>query len=260
MSIAKSFRSNWPWIVGAILVLGLLYFTFGRQANAADRPNSPVPAPVVRVAAEPPFSGAYVGVQGGWGQYDASDRSALPGLAPAIYDGKFKGDGWFAGVQAGFDHQIGMIVVGGVADYSWARLDGSKQIAIPAGPGITIDVPHKIERFGTVRARAGIALDHLLIYGTGGLAYAETNTDLDVGVTGMGNVFSTSADTNRIGWAYGAGAEWKFLENWSASIEYLRLDLGTANVAFSTPFGGIVAGVPVKMQADVVKAGLNYRF
>ena len=49
--------------------------------------------------------------------------------------------------------------------------------------------------FGTVRARAGVAFDRVLIYATGGLAYTDDNT----------------------GWVVGGGVEWALPVNWFGS-------------------------------------------
>ena len=49
--------------------------------------------------------------------------------------------------------------------------------------------------FGTVRARAGVAFDRVLVYATGGLAYTDDNT----------------------GWVVGGGVEWALPVNWFGS-------------------------------------------
>ena len=49
--------------------------------------------------------------------------------------------------------------------------------------------------FGTLRARAGVAFDRVLIYATGGLAYTDNNT----------------------GWVAGGGVEWALPVNWFGS-------------------------------------------
>ncbi len=49
--------------------------------------------------------------------------------------------------------------------------------------------------FGTVRARAGVAFDRVLIYATGGLAYTDNYT----------------------GWVAGGGVEWALPVNWFGS-------------------------------------------
>ena len=64
-----------------------------------------------------------------------------------------------------------------------------------------------IDWFGTVRARAGFAIDRVLIYGTGGFAYAGG------GDGGCGGFLATGflcdgGDDTRWGWTAGVGFEW----------------------------------------------------
>jgi hypothetical protein len=63
--------------------------------------------------------------------------------------------------------------------------------------------------FGTVRARTGVVLDNVLLYVTGGLAYARFNRDFTVlenGPPPVSAVFSSSR--TRWGWTAGVGSEW----------------------------------------------------
>jgi outer membrane immunogenic protein len=76
-----------------------------------------------------------------------------------------------------------------------------------------------------------------------------------------------SNSPTRTGWAAGGGVEWGFGRNWTARVEYLRLDLG------DEPFGN-AALIGVKPKAisrtftiddgaltlDTVRLGLNFQF
>jgi hypothetical protein len=57
--------------------------------------------------------------------------------------------------------------------------------------------------------------------------------------------------------ASAAGALW---DNWSASFEYLHLDLGTTHDSFAgvAPFGQISANS--RITGNIVRVGLNTRF
>ncbi len=46
---------------------------------------------------------------------------------------------------------------------------------------------------------------------------------------------------------------------WSAKLEYLYADLGTANCSFAT-CGGAASGIDVKFRTNIIRAGVNYRF
>jgi outer membrane immunogenic protein len=103
----------------------------------------------------------------------------------------------------------------------------------------------QVSYFGTSRVRLGYAMDRMLVYATGGLAYASVKA---------GN--ATDQDTKtRYGWTLGAGIEWALARRWSAKVEYQHLDLGDGR-AYSTAG----SGVGVEFDADIVRAGLNYRF
>src|SRR6516165_2860632 len=61
------------------------------------------------------------------------------------------------------------------------------------------------------------------------------------------------------GWTIGLGSEVALGPNWSARLEYLYVDLGTVNNTI------VVSGGPsltdsARIQMNVVRAGVNYRF
>ncbi len=51
--------------------------------------------------------------------------------------------------------------------------------------------------FGTLRARGGVALNNVLLYGTGGLAYGDLRADS----------FNLTESHTTVGWTAGAGVE-----------------------------------------------------
>jgi outer membrane immunogenic protein len=63
--------------------------------------------------------------------------------------------------------------------------------------------------------RVGVAFDQFLLYGTGGLALADTK------VTASALGVGISDSKTLTGWAAGAGVEWMFLPRWSVKAEYL---------------------------------------
>ena len=104
--------------------------------------------------------------------------------------------------------------------------------------------PYKFSNpwFGTVRGRAGYAINNILFYGTFGLAYG----DLKAEIAGL--------DESRtlVGWTGGLGMEVGFTPNWSAKVEYLYMDLGSR---FYT-----VTGTDNGLQASYLRFGVNYHF
>jgi outer membrane immunogenic protein len=96
------------------------------------------------------------------------------------------------------------LFLGGVhAGYNWQK-DGNLVLGIEGD----ISFGDDIDYLASIRARAGLALDQLLIYGTGGVAFL-----------GVEDEFNDS-DT-LTGWVAGLGAEYKLSSNLSAGVEGL---------------------------------------
>ena len=111
--------------------------------------------------------------------------------------------------------------------------------------------------FGTVRARAGVAFDRVLVYATGGLAYSDNST----------------------GWVVGGGVEWALPVNWFGSsavtfgLEGLWLSFEEDDdnnfggfVGTFTPVGGAPIDLVSPIARDneneffVARAKLNFKF
>ena len=112
-------------------------------------------------------------------------------------------DGFDVGGYAGANWQWGNFVVGAEGDVVWPWRDGS-------GGGVTVDQGLN----GSLRGRAGIALDRFLVYGTGGAAL----TDLELSGGGL------SDDQTLWGWTAGAGVEGMITDNITARVEYRFTD------------------------------------
>jgi outer membrane immunogenic protein len=182
------------------------------------------------------WAGYHVGIQGG-ASFWSSEHLFTGGVASGDFDfsSGFIGAGW------GSTWQRGALVYGFDSDISFAGTGGSRS-SLSCGVGACFTDVHY---FGTSRVRLGYAMDRMLVYATGGLAYASVKA---------GNATDQDSKT-RYGWALGAGIEWMLRPGWSAKVEYQHLDLGDGRT-YST--GGSGAGVD--LSADIVRAGINYRF
>ena len=199
-----------------LLAPGLAAAERGQRRRPAARPS----ALLFRRA--PPaynWAGAYAGVNVGyeWGKVTntAINPSGLEG-----------------GLQAGYNWQSGQFVFGGETDIQLSGADDTF-------------APFKFSNpwFGTLRGRAGIAMNNILFYGTLGLAYG--------GLQGAKTPASTESKTD-IRLDRGLGIEVGFTPNWSAKVEYLYMDLGDR--AFS------LTGMDNGHQANILRFGLNYHF
>ncbi|MFZ5691219.1 MAG: outer membrane protein [Pseudomonadota bacterium] len=228
-------------VAAAGLALGAV-----QSASAADIARPVYKAAPVVTAYN--WSGFYIGgnVGYGWGETDTNN---LFGFGPATA----KQDGFFGGGQIGWNWQApGSNWVWGVeVDSQWANM---KDSATVAGGGIVANGFSELNYFGTARLRLGYAWDRAMFYGTGGVAWGTNEIGASVAF-GPWPAGSSSSNTH-VGWTVGAGVEWALLDNWSAKVEYLYLDLGNQDY-----FGGPAAGgFDADVTAHTVKVGLNYRF
>lgn len=260
---------------------------FASSVMAADLPVAPSPVEPVFVPA-PAWSwdGCYVGLNAGYGWGDARLRDNTLTTTPA--DTFFGGpattffanidsdvDGFVGGGQIGCNVQSGLFVFGVEGDLQYSGMKGSGSVrpvfpaALDPAANYSARADTELDWVGTVRGRIGYAFDRLMVYATGGVAFGRVDTDL----TFFDNFF-TPADISgargrntHVGYTIGGGVEGMITENLSAKVEYLYVDLGRETFNFSYS-GASTAGFnaaatatsEVKLDAHLLRAGLNYRF
>lgn len=214
------------------------------SASAADLANRyPVKAAIVPVQVFS-WTGFYVGgnVGYGWGN-NTLDYTPF-GLPTFSYDVS-NADGFFGGLQAGYNFQFANNVVLGLeADLEFADM-GTNNILI-GGPVPGAPVAQSLDMFGTIRGRLGYAMDRFLPYFTGGAAWATTN------YTGP---WGWSSDSTTWGWTIGGGVEYAVTNNWTFKAEYLYLDFDGTNYVY--PNGDQISN---GFDLSTIKAGVNYKF
>lgn len=243
-------------------------------ALAADL-SYPTKAPVA-YAPVPVFTwtGFYIGANAGYGWTDVGGTNAFISAADAYYfdyvqSGSLQPEGWFGGLQAGYNYQFDNNVVLGIeADVQFASI---KETFLYAGYSEFTDIDNniyqsgqintKVETFGTIRTRVGYAVDRLLPYITGGLAWAQIKSNETVvtsaevgGVVGPDVITSTAYSDTSWGWTLGAGAEYAVTDNWTVKAEYLYADVG------SSSFSGLFDRNDLDYAIQTVKMGVNYKF
>ncbi|MFN3657427.1 MAG: outer membrane protein [Pseudolabrys sp.] len=207
-------------------------------ANAADMGRRQQVMPAKAPAYAPyNWTGFYIGINGGGG-WGNSEWSNTAGAASADTSGGLVGG------TLGFNYQMGQAVFGLEGDLDWSNIRGSTTSGVCVGG--TCETRNNW--LGTVRGRIGYAFDRFLPYLTGGLAVGDIKAE----PVGLGSSTETKA-----GWTLGGGLEFAIAGPWTAKVEYLYVDLGkmTCDTA--------VCGTPatdVDFRANVVRAGLNYRF
>jgi opacity protein-like surface antigen len=126
------------------------------------------------------------------------------------------------------NYQAANWVFGIETDISGTKLDAGQTIATNVPPffPVTSSVSQDITWIGTTRSRLGMAWGNVLVYATGGAAYANVNHGYTQSNTPLGPVAVAVTDSaTQFGWTAGAGLEVGF-GAWSVKGEYLYYDLG----------------------------------
>jgi outer membrane immunogenic protein len=265
-------------VIGIAAIASLLT----TSALAADMP-APVytKAPIIPVVVYD-WTGFYIGGNVGysWGDWNSTSLNGVPFPVGTSFNPHV--DGWIGGGQAGYNWQVNRSwVLGLEADIqATGERASNSNIAttlIPFSTDFHFSLTQasasdwKFPWFATFRGRVGVLVDpQTLLYATGGLAVGEfqfssaTMTTLQrlLGATSTtpsgAPVVATTAFSDsrtRVGGAVGVGVERKFDKNWSAKLEYLYLDFGTA-----TYFAGTASQTDVRLRDNIVRVGINYEF
>jgi outer membrane immunogenic protein len=216
------------------------------SAQAADLPARSNPPAFYKAPPDTAFNwnGFYVGMNAGyaWGHSSWSDP------AVGADSGKFHTGGGLVGGQLGYNWQTGAVVLGIETDADWMSVKGSTAglggVCLADGGGMCQTQQSWV---GTTRGRLGYAFDRWLPYVTGGVAYGNIQAVQPT---------STTASTN-VGWTAGTGLEYGIDRNWSAKVEYLHIDLGTATL-FGSASGTSTLAVPA--SNNLVRTGINYHW
>ena len=229
------------------------------------------------------WSGFYVGgnVGGAFQRGGGTSNFFQNDIAPL--DDNFRsqsagGDSVIGGLHAGYNWQFAARwVVGVEGDWQWIKSESSacrQTDRIDAacndfGRGFST-VSGETRSIATVRGRFGWTSDSVMIYGTGGFAFADVRTSLGVSclIAGCGNdntpiATTVNSSTTKTGWAAGAGVEWMVGPNWTIRAEYLRIDLGSLSDTLNLPANAFSPnGVSWSrdLRYDVVRTGLSYKF
>ena len=247
------------------LLMSAAFAGLSTATMAADLPNMKGPAPFIPAAPIFTWTGFYVGLNAG---YNWSDNNSINSVgtatfaSPAFLAGSTavanglaivgtntvsgKQQGFIGGAQLGYNWQFNSIVLGIETDLMGLG-NSSKNTAlarVTPVPGFgetytsVFGASKKTEWLGTLRGRIGfLATPSFLLYATGGLAYGgikvshsvSAQESLGPAVYPPVNVTASTSKT-AVGWALGAGADWKVTQSWSVRAEYLYYDLGKASV------------------------------
>lgn len=202
-------------------------------------PYSPPPAPAPFVPAYS-WTGLYLGGQIGYGW--GTDTLTV---FPFGFGTNFSPNGVLGGAHVGYNFQMNQFVAGLEGDVEGTGI--SRKFS-PGGVLYSTQIPVQ----GSIRGRLGVALDRVLLYATGGAAFAG----FDTSYTGFGY---NASSQSRAGWTVGGGIEYAVTDNWSVRAEYRYADFGHLTDFTSFVFGP-GSTVTHHETENAIRAGFSYKF
>lgn len=202
------------------------------------------PAPIVIEDDLFDWTGLYVGVQAGWvtGTVETEDYYCVnfPGDCYDEPEDRYFSDvdlsGFKGGVHIGYDHQFGQMVLGAESDLNLGGGSGDGEFFY-FDESEDEDFPGNDEEYaswetiweGSTRIKLGLALDRLMPYVTGGIAYgqgeASAHREFD-----EPQDFEYS-DINLIGYTIGVGAAYAMTDSIIVRGEARYTDYGVTTAA-----------------------------
>ncbi|CAM5766119.1 porin [Labrys miyagiensis] len=225
----------------AVVLAGAL--AAGDRAFAADLAAQSVD-PVAPVVTPYDWTGPYIGLHAGYGWGREHDNLSENGVGPVVQPtaDHFSLSGFVGGAHAGYNYQFAnRFVVGVEGDIDYTDLNGSQRFATPAPGG---KLKFNTDWQASARLRAGYAIDNILIYATGGVAFSGAEMKV--------NGFS---DRNtHVGWTIGGGVEYAFTQNWIGRLEVRYSDFNKKS--YQTPYGKVKAD----FNETTATIGVSYKF
>jgi outer membrane immunogenic protein len=269
------------WVSGVIIMKLVRSVVFGAAAIGLMAAVTSASADGMRsgsvkdYAAPWSWSGCYFGFNVGYatGDVDVSwvaNPVGYPASGPAVNaaaKGSLSDASPTFGVQAGCNRQWQSLVFGVEGDFNGLDLSDSRVVAVPGGTFVNLQET-SIDWLSTLRGRIGIAFDRVLVYGTGGVAWANVRfRDREDHATttlfGGASFNDVSVDKTKSGWVAGGGVEvalnqWLLLRG-----EWLHADLGSiTSVSQNNPFAANqdITHRHQDIIVDTYRLGLSAKF
>jgi outer membrane immunogenic protein len=230
-------------LVAAAIAIAVASGAMIGQAAAADLDFMPAPAPPPFV---PTWQGFYVGGHIGYGEADFDTRQDLSysdNFDAAeneffSFSNSLSPNGLVGGVQGGYNWQINRLVLGVEADISftdWGQSTATFDSEDVLDLGFTgLDANEyafgstsaDVDFLASVRGRLGFAMNNFLLYGTGGIAWADADASARMVVydssTDIETEWTGKRSFNDIGFVVGAGMGWMVIpQTFSVGVEGL---------------------------------------
>lgn len=203
------------------------------------------------------WTGFYVGGHVGYGSidlkgvFDKGDGTDFHDTGSGRFD--LDDDGFLGGAQIGYNVQIDRLVLGIEGDFSFTDWSDDVQ-----SRGRNREVSFDTDYFATLRARAGYAVDNILLFATAGVAWTDTEfrARTDFGpVNQKGDV-----KLNDVGFVFGGGGEYALDENWSIKAEALYAIFNDKERTSNLTNGSEVGDFVKLDDVFVARVGVNFHF
>lgn len=189
-----------------------------------------VPEPVLPVVEPFSFTGAYVGIQGGYAfaDIDSDDLDALAVTALGAgtrFD--LEADGYVVGAHAGFNAQFGNFIGGVYADIDYTSLDVELDGNAPGLGAFNGDLAEVDGFIARGLLKGGVAFNRVMAYAQGGVAYAnldlgDVDPVLNAAAIDAGlNLAAVDAELDSFGFAVGAGVDVAVTDRILVGADYL---------------------------------------
>jgi outer membrane immunogenic protein len=157
-----------------------------------------------------------------------------------------RGSGFLYGGQLGYNFQFDQLVLGAEGDLSGSTLKVDSQCTAVVGSNCET----KLDYLGSLRGRAGVAVDRFMFYADGGVAFAGYR----FAQTAL--LLQSWSNKVHVGWTAGAGVEYAITDNIIGGVEYNYYQFPSETLS-----GGInpVTINPREMENSVV-GKLSYKF
>ena len=197
-------------------------------------------------------SGFYVG--GHVGYLFGNARATLADPIGVAANGGVAPYGAFAGgLQAGYEHYFpSRLMLGIELDASFADYLDPNQVLSYRATG-TGTATEQLEYLATLRGRVGYDMGGWTPFVSGGVAWASTRFSRIDLTTGNEDANPSNI---RLGYALGAGVDYRLDQRWSARAEYLYANLGLTGFLF----GSAPARYDSQYDLHQFRVGLNYKF
>lgn len=241
-----------PWL---LFTTGIIVATSPVMAAGPKSVSATVPATIPYIG----WSGLHLGFNGSLGglftDYSLAPKAGAHGIGAGASSGfgeNRRDTSVLLGGNLGYDWHFGRFVIGAESDFEGAVVRREIEGGTAAGvPGL---VRIRSEWVGSLRGRAGVAVDDVLLYATGGPAVSGTHLRIDA-INGRRG----AAETRLIpGYTVGAGFEARISPNFTAGVEYRLSNFGQGVYQLGVPAGVGTASAALAYQSHQVMGRLNW--